>query len=79
MLIFWHSTVGGRLSVTVTVALQVALLLFTSVANSVTVFAPMFAQANKLGETLSDAMPQLSVELLLTCAAVKPAWPFWSR
>ena len=51
---------GAILSTTVTVAVQVETFPFTSVTVSVTVFAPTFAQVNELGETVIEAIPQLS-------------------
>ena len=46
-----------------------------SVTVKVTVFAPTFAQLNEFGETAYDAIPQSSVELLLTSDAIIEAVP----
>ena len=72
---FWQTAVGAMLSCTVTVALQVDTLPFTSVTVRVTVFVPMLAQEKLLGLTVTDWMPQLSVLPLLICAAVMLAVP----
>jgi hypothetical protein len=63
------------LSITVTVAVQVEVFPFASVTVKVTVFAPTLAHVNAEGETESEAIPQASVEPLLTCAAVIVALP----
>jgi hypothetical protein len=66
---FWQLAIGAVLSKTVTVAVQVAVLLLGSVTVSVTVFAPLFEQVKSVW--LSDRLtPQASVELLFTAAAV---------
>jgi hypothetical protein len=73
--IFWQTAVGAVLSITVTVAVQVEVFPFASVTVKVTVFAPTLAHVNAEGETDSEAIPQASVEPLLTCAAVMVALP----
>ena len=70
-----HVIVGATVSCTVTVAVPVATLPFTSVTVSVTVFAPTLAHVKVFGETVIDAMPQYELEPLLTCAAVTEAFP----
>lgn len=55
--------------------MQVELLPLISVTVKVTVFAPTFAQLNEFGETAYDAIPQSSVELLLTSDAMIEAVP----
>jgi len=66
---------GAILSTTVTVAVQVETFPFTSVTVSVTVLLPTLAQVNELGETITVAIPQLSLEPLLIWAAVMDAVP----
>jgi len=66
---------GAILSTTVTVAVQVETFPFTSVTVSVTVLLPTLAQVNELGETVTEAIPQLSEEPLLICEAVIEAVP----
>src|SRR5688572_3526937 len=73
--IFWQIAAGGILSITVIVAVQEEEFPFTSVMVSVTAFAPTLAQVNELGETVMEAIPQASVLLLLTCAAVTVVFP----
>ena len=68
--IFWQMTVGGVTSVTVTVAVHVEKLPLTSVTVNVTVLAPTFEQLKDEGDTLIEAIPQLSLEPLLICEAV---------
>jgi hypothetical protein len=46
-----------------------------SVTESVTVFAPRFAQVKELGVTDSEAIPHASEEPLFICAAVMVADP----
>ena len=70
---------GGVLSITVIVDVHVETLLKLSITVKVTVFAPRLAQVNVLGETVIDAIPQLSVEPLLICDAVIEACPLASR
>src|SRR5207244_4068999 len=54
-------TVGGAASCTVTVAVQVPMLPWPSLAVSVTVFGPMLAQVKELGLTETRfTVPQLS-------------------
>ena len=62
---FWQSAVGSTVSSTVTSAVQVETLPFTSVTVSITVFAPTFEQS-KLRVVAPPskvmlAIPQLSV------------------
>ena len=68
--------VGGVASATVTVALQVLVLPCPSFTVSVTVFMPMLLQVKVLGEMLPRlTVPQLSLDRLLTSAAVMLAVP----
>jgi hypothetical protein len=61
--IFWQTAVGAVASLTVTTAVQVAVLPWPSLAVSVTVFAPWLLQLNVLGDTLTAfTVPQLSLE-----------------
>jgi hypothetical protein len=48
--IFWQTTVGAVASLTVTTAVQVAVLPCPSLAVSVTVFAPKLLQVKTLGD-----------------------------
>ena len=75
MVKFCVITVGKILSWTVTVAVPVFTLPLTSVTVKVTVFAPTFADVNVDGFTTIVAILQLSVDPLLTCAAVTLAVP----
>jgi hypothetical protein len=70
--------VGGVLSTTVTVAVQVAVLLLGSFTVSVTVFGPLLAQPKVLvaaPSISSSATAQLSVEPLLMSAALTVTVP----
>ena len=51
---FWHTATGATKSCTVTVAEQVAVLLFTSVTVSVTVLLPTLAQVNAVWLKVKD-------------------------
>lgn len=73
--IFLQSAVGGTLSTTVTVAVQVETFPLLSVTVNVTVFEPILAHVNVDGETESEAIPQASFDPLFTCAAVIEAVP----
>lgn len=75
MVISWQIATGGVMSFTVTVAVQVETFPFTSVTVNVTVFAPTFEQEKLFGDTLIEAIPQLSELPLLTWAAVIVAAP----
>ena len=57
-------TTGVTVSFTVTVAVPVCTFPFTSVTVNVTVLAPTFEQVNEVGETVTVAIPQASLELL---------------
>jgi hypothetical protein len=70
-----QAIVGGVLSTTVTVAVQLAELLLESFTVSVTAFGPLFAQVKVLGVTVRETMPQLSLLPLSTSAAVIDALP----
>jgi len=73
-------TVGGRLSCTVTVAVQVAVLPLPSLVVSVTVFGPRLVQVKASGETLAGlTVPQLSEPVLNTLLGVIVALPEPSR
>ena len=76
---FWHTAVGTMLSVTVTTAVQVLLLPFTSVTVNVTLLAPTFAQVKAVWLKPRVAMPHASVEPLFTAAAVVEALPLVSK
>ena len=67
--------VGKIKSTTVTMAVLVAEFPCTSVTVKVTVFAPILAHVKELGATDILAIKVLSVEPLLTCAAVTVAVP----
>ena len=70
---------GATLSSIVTVAEQVLELPFTSVTVKITVLLLMLAQVNVVVFNAKPAMPQASVEALLTCEAVIVAEPFTSN
>jgi hypothetical protein len=61
--------VGGVTSFTVTVAVQVEVLLEPSVTVRITVLLPILEQLKEEGATATDSEIQLSVELLFTSAA----------
>ena len=66
-----HVAVGGAVSSTVTIDVQVAVLPFTSVADSKTKLAPISEQVKLVFETENVSGPlQLSVVLLLICVPV---------
>ena len=79
--IFWVTTIGLTVSITVTVAVPVAEFPFTSVNDNVTVFAPVLLHINELGVTVvnDELIPQASVELLLTWLGVILTVPFGSK
>ena len=62
--------------ITVTVAVAVDELPFTSVTVKVTVLAPIEEQSNVVLSRTTEAIPQLSDEPLLICVAVIVAEPF---
>jgi hypothetical protein len=66
-------------SVTVTVAIQVSILLLLSVTVKVTEFVPTFPQLNSNLEAVTDAIPQLSVDVLLICDIEMDALPELSK
>src|SRR3989442_999476 len=69
-------TVGGAASCTVTVAVQVPMLPWPSLAVSVTVFGPMLAQVKELGLTETRfTVPQLSEPDRKTSAGAIEAVP----
>ena len=70
---------GATLSSTVTTASAVLTFPFVSVTVSVTVLAPTFTQLKLAGETLSDAIPQLSLLPLSIWVAVIEALPVASN
>ena len=59
----------------VTTAVPVLIFPFTSVTVKVTVLFPIFEQVNELGETVVVAIPQASVDPLLTWEPVIVAAP----
>jgi hypothetical protein len=63
--------VGGTVSVTVTVDVQVAILPFTSVIVTVTVLGPISEQSKTFGDTLMVEIPQLSLDDDTTCSTSK--------
>ncbi len=65
-----HTAVGGILSFTVTVAVQVLLFALLSVTVSVTVLTPMSAQVKLVSLIDKEAMPQAALEMLSISAAV---------
>ena len=67
---FWQLATGRIVSTIVTVAVQVEVLPLLSVTVKVTVLAPTLAQVKLLGDTDSVAMPQASVDPLLSCDPV---------
>ena len=72
----WQTAVGGTLSSTVTVAVAVETLPFTSVTVSVTVLAPTLAQVKSVLSRAVLAMPQASLlPLLIAVAVVEPLPP----
>ena len=73
--IFCAAAEGEMVSNTVTTAVAVEVLLFTSVAVSVTLLAPIFAHVNE--EILTERVvgPQLSVDPLSIFAGVIIALP----
>ena len=79
IVLFWVFTIGVIVSNTVTIEVAVFTLPFTSVTESVTVFAPMLAQVNVLGEAPKVAILQLSVEPLFNCEPAILAFPVASK
>src|SRR6266540_2554431 len=75
----WQRATGATESATVTVAVQVWLLPFTSVTVRVTMFEPMLLQSKLVWSRLRLAMPQASLLPLLICAAVIVALPVTSN
>jgi hypothetical protein len=71
----WQAAVGSVESTTVTVLVQVEALLLPSVAVSVTVLGPRLVQLKLVGIAESEGVPQLSLLLLSTSAAVMLALP----
>ena len=76
---FWHTALGNWLFSTVTTAVQVEVLPFTSGTVKVTVFWPKLAKVKAFMLTVRVPRPQLSEEPLFTCAAVKEALPLPSN
>ena len=72
-MILFVRTAGGVTSLTVTVAVSVALLPFSSVTVSVTSFSPTCSHAKSVLSTLRLATPHASDEPLSICAAVMDA------
>ena len=70
---------GRMVSLTVTMAEQVELLLLTSNTVSVTVFAPVFAQVKAEFERVGVWIPHASEDPLFTAATVVLAFPPASR
>jgi hypothetical protein len=64
MVMFWHCATGAVLSITFTVALQVAMFPLPSVTVKTTIFVPTLEHVNEFGDTVIDAKLQLSVEPL---------------
>ena len=76
MLVVFTVTVIGHGGFTVTVAEHVLELPVASVTVSVTALLPMLAVVNVFGETVTEAIEQLSVEPLLISEAAMLAVPF---
>ena len=72
---FATSATGTKLSSTVTVALQVEILLLLSVTVNITVLAPKFAQVKLVGSILNVTAPQASFEPLSISEATILAFP----
>ena len=72
---FWHVAVGLALSLTATVAVQVAVRPLLSVTVKVTTLLPTLEQLKDEVDSERLAMPQLSEELLSTCDAATVAAP----
>src|SRR6266571_2359923 len=72
----WQTATGGIKSTTVTVAVQVALLVLLSVTVRVTRFVPTLLTSKLVLSRLRLAMPQASVLPLLIWAGVMVARPF---
>ena len=68
-------TFGLIVSDNVTVAVPVFMFPLVSVTVKVTMFDPILAQVNVLGETATVAIPHASLEPLFICAAVIVAVP----
>ena len=75
---FWHTAFGNWLFSTVTLAVQLLLLPFTSGTVSVTWLMPTLARVNVVGLTVRVPRAQLSKLPLLTWAAVTAALPLAS-
>src|SRR6266581_1371595 len=73
---FWQRATGGTESTTVTVAVQVALLVLLSVTVRVTRFVPILLPSKLVLFRLRLAMPEASLLPLLTWAGVMVARPF---
>src|SRR5207253_5375829 len=71
----WQTATGGIKSTTVTVAVQVALLVLLSVTVRVTRFVPMLLQSKLVWLRLRLAMPEASLLPLLIWAALIVPWP----
>ena len=67
------------MSVTVTVALQVALLPLASVTVTTTAFVPMFEQSNAVGFTVISMVEQLSAEPVPTITPSTVTFPVASK
>ena len=67
------------MSITVTVAVQLAVAPLLSVTVSVTELSPVLAQENVFGLTLREAIPAVAVEPLLTCEALNVTLPLLFR
>jgi len=79
IVISWQIATGAVTSSTVTTALQVVVLLPTSLTCSVTVLGPTLAQVNAFGVTVKLAIPQLSELPLSTSAPVMDTLPVASN
>src|ERR1043166_9075945 len=76
---FWQTAVGGTVSTTVTVAVQVEVLPLLSVTVRVTRLVPTLLTSKVVLSRLMRAMPQASLLPASIWAAVMVAWPVASN
>src|SRR5213594_254730 len=76
---FWQTAVGGTVSTTVTVAVQVEVLPLLSVTVRVTRLVPTLLTSKLVLSRLRLAMPEASVLPLSSWTAVMVAWPLASN
>src|SRR5690606_39124382 len=75
MVMFWVTTTGTVMSSTVTIAVALSVLPFTSVTVRVTVLSPTCEQSKSYWLSVMLAIPQVSVEPLSISAAVMLVLP----